>query len=143
MKKTTRTDVSAVSLSAANGEQLEYRLKISGARANFAWVDRTGGILTHQDFGMVDEIVWQLKAALDAGGKVDLTVPQKPTYSRTVSVGTANQYTLSLFFVTAVAYTLTVKRLDSAGAAIQTVTDIDFTMEQETDHSDQGLAVGL
>ena len=143
MTKTVRTDLAAVSLSAPNNQQLEYRLKVSGARANFAWVDERGGILTHMDFGLVNEVVWQLKTILDAGGNVNLTVPQKASYEQTESVGKAKQYGLTLAFVTATGYTLTVKQLDANGVAMQTLTDIDFKMELATDQTDQGLAVNL
>ena len=144
MKTTIRTNLNAVNPSAANNQLLEYRLKVKGSRANFGWADdEKTAILTHQDFGMLDELVWQLKTSLDASGKVNFAVPQKPSYSRVEDPGAATDYTLTLLFVTAVGYTLTVKLCDSGGNPVQTITDIDYTMEQPKDSTDQSLGVNV
>lgn len=141
---TVRTNLNAVSLVAANNESLEYRLQPKGARANLAWVDDAGTtILTHLDFPMANELVWHLKTALDGAGQVVLTSPEKATYSRTLAPGSATVYDVTLGFVTASGYTLTTKKLDSAGTVLQTLTDVDLKMDQPTDVVDQTLAVNL
>jgi hypothetical protein len=141
--KTVRKNDAAVALTGASDEVLEYRLKVSGARANFAWVDDKGTtILTHLDFGLVNEVVWQLQSA-KPDGKVVLTVPQKASYRREEDPGTMAAYTVSLAFVTAVAYTLTVIRKDAAGAEAGRPTDLDYKMEQPTDIANEGLDVSL
>jgi hypothetical protein len=141
--ETTRTDVRTVNLVAAGNQFLEYRLKVSGARANFALVDDDGtSVLTHMNFGTGNELVWQLQSAVNPNGTIALSTPQNPAYSRTGSPGDATLYDLALLFITAVGYTLTV-RLNVAGAPPQTFTDIDFMMEHSTDIVDQPLSVNL
>jgi len=140
---TVRTNLAGVLLASANSEFLEYTLKIQGARANFAWVDDADtAILSHLDFGMADQIVWQLKTDPAPNGESVLTVPQRAGYQRTLNLGTDTTYGLSLGFVTAVGYSITVKRCDNTGA-LQTITDIDYKMDQPTDIVDQDLQVGV
>jgi len=143
-KKTVRKNNNGVEVVAGRNEFLEYRMKIKGARANFAWADDNETVvLTHNDFGLVDEIQWQLKVALTAEGKVKVTVPQKPGYERLEDAGKTTDYSLTLAFVTASAYTLTVRRCKADGTTVSTPKDLDYAMERTGESVNEGLFVGL
>jgi hypothetical protein len=135
----TRPNLASVTLDSATGESLEYTLKIQGARANFAWVDdEETTVLSHTDFGLEDQIVWQLKTA-QQNGQVVVTVPQKAGYQRTLAPGTDTQYTLAVGFITATSYTLTVKRIPPNAPA--TITDVDLNPDPNAPTVIQSLEV--
>lgn len=137
-------DQGFVSPSAATGQFLEYNLKVSGARANFAFVDdNQTSILTHMDFGLVGNLVWQLKTSVGADGKINVAVPQNPGYSRTEGPGTRAEYLLSLAFVTAVEYALTINLCNADQSVATTLRDIKVTMQQPTDLDDEAMSVNL
>src|SRR5436190_20833301 len=109
-KRTVRKSDNGIELHANKNELLEYRLTVSGAGANFAWADDKQKILTQLDFGAADEIVWQLKSELTPDNKIKLTVPKNPNYQRVENAGARFSLVLTLGFVTAIGYTLTVRR---------------------------------
>jgi hypothetical protein len=136
-----RPNLSSVTLNSAAGESLEYTLKIQGARANFAWVDdEETTVLAHTDFGLEDQIVWQLQTA-QQNGQVVVTVPQKVGYQRALAPGTDTQYTLAAGFITATSYTLTVKKISPTAPA--TITDVDLTPDANSTPVIQSLEVIL
>jgi hypothetical protein len=144
MQTTVRENTNAVSLSGAANQFLNYRLKVlSGAGANFGWADdEETGILSHSDPLDLQDVKWQLKAGV-AGGQVQLTVPQKATYTRTEAPGTPTAYALTLFFATAIKYTLTIDLCNADGTVAQPLVDIDYTRDLETDKAEQVLGVNL
>ena len=144
-KKTIRKNDSAVLLNPGESEFLEYRLQVSGARANCAWADDNKTVvLTHLDFNEDDdELVWQLKTEITPHGTVKVTVPRNPGYQREESSGTTPRYALTLAFVTATKYTLTVRRCKQNGATIANPTDLDYEMQQQGESVNEGLFVVL
>jgi hypothetical protein len=144
-KKTIRKNDIAVLLNPDQSEFLEYRLQVSGARANCAWADdKKTVVLTHLDFDEDDdELVWQLKTEITPHGTVKVTVPQNPGYQREEASGSTPRYALTLAFVTATKYTLTVRRCKQNGATLGNPTDIDYEMQQQGESLNEGLFAAL
>jgi len=142
-KKTIRRNDNVVELEPRQNEILEYKLAISGAGANFAWAGPGGTILTHENFKSADTLVWHLKSQELPDGRVEVTVPQNPAYRRVENRFATPRFQLELAFVTAVKYTLTVRRLTSAGAETALPTDLDYAMEKPDESVPEGLFVGL
>ena len=94
--------------------------------------DNETPILPLADSPAVADVEWQLKSAL-AGGQVQLTVPQNPGYVRNETSPLLTVYGLTLFFATAIKYTLTIDHCDVNGALIENLVDIDFTRDQGND----------
>jgi hypothetical protein len=119
--------------SLANGEFIEYRLKpqVSGT---FALEDGNGqAVISHTDFPpMSDECVWQLKAALNGGGDIVLTVPQVAAYSNSGSSGAIKGFVLALGFFTAPGYALNVSHSTAAGV-VSNVRTVTYSGGKSTD----------
>lgn len=142
-KKTKRKNENGIELEPRQNELLEYQITSSGAGANFAWAGPGGTVLTHEDFPMADITVWQLKSRELPDGKVELTVPQKPTFRLVKNRFESLRFQLELAFVTAVKYTLTVRLLTSEGVETAVPTDLDLAMEIQDESVGEGLFVGL
>jgi hypothetical protein len=148
-KSTVRTNLPAVQLDAASSDYLEFRLKVVGSRANFSQADDNANrVVTHMNFGLVDEVIWRLQSAPSGAGDAtvsgrDATGQMLGTYQRTEPLGTVVAYTLRLGFVTAVDYTLQVRRFSSSNMELELITDVDFQMEDPTDRESETLFVGF
>jgi hypothetical protein len=141
----------AVEIDALRGETLDYQLGVSGASANFALVDdETTQVLTDQNFPIGQNTLgWRLKFTA-MGTNVRVTVidaagNQIGTYQRDIPVSVADAgpipiYGITLLFITAVGYTLTVNHTRS-NSVKDKIADVQYKNGQPGDHGSELIAI--
>lgn len=131
MTTNVRKNIATVTLSAAAGEFLQYRIQVKqGSAMVYGWSDDNGtAILPPLGSPAPSDFTWQLKSSLVAG-KVQFLVPQNATYVRNETSPMIVSFALVLLFPLALSYTLTIDHLASNGTVIQNLVDIDFTGNQ-------------
>jgi hypothetical protein len=137
MTPTIRKNNLSVTLSAAAGEKLKYRLKVlQGAGAIYGWSDdNKTPILPLPDSPAPADMQWDLKAAAVAG-QTQLTVDANPAYVRNETSPLLTVYGITLLFPTAIKYTYTIDHCAADDSLIENLVDIDFTRDAETDTAD-------
>ena len=126
VKRTERTNKSAVKVNLLGGEYIDYSLTVSGARGVFALADR-------KDRPVMKDTDWPAPQQT-YHKRWPQETPQAPPENGEV-------YSLAMSFITALKYTYVVKRCQADGKLLQIIKDIDFESQIPQDTATVSLTV--
>lgn len=126
VKRTERTNKSAVKVKVSGGEYLDYSLTVSGARGVFALADsKNRPVIRDTDWPAPQQVYHK---------RWPQETPQAPPEDGEV-------YTLAISFITALKYTYVVNRCQANGKVLQVIKDMDLESQISQDNASVSLTV--
>ena len=126
VKRTERTNKSAVKVNLLGGEYIDYSLTVSGARGVFALADR-------KDRPVMKDTDWPAPQQT-YHKRWPQETPQPPPENGEV-------YSLAMSFITALKYTYVVNRCQADGKVLQVIKDMDLESQIPQDNASVSLTV--